>query len=36
MIGDDHAFMPNMVEQLVLRDVDVVAPLCLQRACSRS
>lgn len=32
MIGDDHAFMPNILEQLVLHDVDVVAPLCLQRA----
>ena len=32
MIGDDHAFMPNLLEQLVLHDVDVVAPLCLQRS----
>jgi hypothetical protein len=32
MIGDDHAFLPDIVERLVLHDVDVVAPLCLQRA----
>ena len=32
MIGDDHAFLPDMIERLVLHDVDVVAPLCLQRA----
>ena len=32
MIGDDHAFESNLLERLVLHDVDVVAPLCLQRA----
>ena len=32
LIGDDHAFAPDLLERLVLRDVDVVAPLCLQRA----
>ena len=32
MIGDDHAFLPDLLERLVLHDVDVVAPLCLQRA----
>jgi hypothetical protein len=32
MIGDDHAFKPELLEQLVLHDVDVVVPLCLQRS----
>ena len=32
LIGDDHAFMPDILERLVLHDVDVVAPLCLQRS----
>ena len=31
MIGDDHAFEPDILERLVLHDVDAVAPLCLQR-----
>jgi hypothetical protein len=32
MIGDDHAFQHDLLEKLVLRDVDVVVPLCLQRS----
>jgi hypothetical protein len=32
MIGDDHAFAPQLLERLVLHNVDVVAPHCLQRA----
>ena len=32
MIGDDHAFKPDLLERLVLHDVDVVAPFCLQRS----
>ena len=32
MIGDDHAFRPDIVEKLVMCDVDAVVPHCLQRA----
>jgi hypothetical protein len=32
IIGDDHAFRPDILERLVLHDVDAVAPLCLQRS----
>jgi len=32
LIGDDHVFHPDLLERLVLHDVDVVVPLCLQRS----
>ena len=32
LIGDDHVFNPDLLERLVLHDVDVVVPLCLQRS----
>jgi hypothetical protein len=32
LIGDDHVFMPDLLERLVLHDVDVVVPHCLQRS----
>jgi len=32
LIGDDHAFPATIVEQLLMREVDVVAPLCVQRS----
>jgi len=31
LIGDDHVFLPDLLERLVSHDVDVVVPLCLQR-----
>lgn len=32
LIGDDHVFHPDLLERLVMHDVDVVVPLCLQRS----
>ena len=32
MIGDDHAFHPDIVVRLLSHDVDVVAPHCLQKS----
>jgi hypothetical protein len=32
LIGDDHVFHPSLLERLVMHDVDVVVPHCLQRA----
>jgi hypothetical protein len=31
LIGDDHAFAPDVLERLLAWDVDIVAPLCLRR-----
>jgi hypothetical protein len=30
MIGDDHTFAPDLLKNLLARDVDIVAPLCLK------
>lgn len=32
IIGDDHAYLPDIIERLLLCDVDVVVPHCLQRS----
>ena len=32
LIGDDHVFRADLLEQLVAHDVDVIVPLCLQRS----
>lgn len=32
MLGDDHVFSPDLLEKLINRNVDIVVPLCLQRA----
>lgn len=31
LMGDDHAFEPNLLHRLLERDVDIVVPLCLKR-----
>lgn len=31
ILGDDHVFMPDLLIQLIMRNVDVVVPLCLAR-----
>jgi len=31
LIGDDHVFAPNIVEELMKHDVDVIVPHCLKR-----
>lgn len=31
ILGDDHVFMPDLLMNLLKRDVDVVVPLCLRR-----
>ena len=32
ILGDDHVLRPDILMNLIKRDVDIVAPLCLQRA----